>query len=248
MSSAVHHASSIVAIIPARGGSKGVPRKNLRRIQGKPLIAFTIEQAQAARLVGRVIVSTDDDEIAALTEKLGAEVVRRPPELAGDIASSESALIHVLDHLKQREASEPDLVVFLQATAPIRSRGDVDGAIETLGREGADSLLSVVASHRFLWRLKAGLAEPLNYDPQARPRRQDRAPEFAENGSIYVFKPWVLRQFNCRLGGHVALFVMSPWSEVDIDAPADLELCEWIMSRREFEGDSDGGPSEGSGP
>ena len=238
----------VLAIIPARGGSKGIPRKNLGLLCGRPLLSYSVEAALNAEAVTRVVVSTDDDEIAEVAGGLGADVVMRPAEISGDEATSESALMHTLDQLQEQEGFEPELVVFLQATSPIRSNGDVDRAIETLKREGADSLLSVVASHSFLWRLNEGIPEPLNYDPKSRPRRQDLAPEYAENGSIYVFKPWVLRQHNCRLGGRVAIYEMSRRSGVDIDTTEDLELCEWIMSRQRQGGGRDAELSKGSQP
>lgn len=240
--------SEILAIIPARGGSKGIPRKNLQPLSGRPLLVYTVEAALAASTVTRVVVSTDDDEIAEVAMGCGAGVIRRPEEISCDSASSESALLHALDYLCDAESYEPDLVVFLQATSPLRTEGDIDRAIETLVKSGSDSLLSVATSHRFLWRMKDGSPEPLNYDPLARPRRQDRAPEFVENGSIYVFKPWVLRDLNCRLGGRIAMYVMGPWSGIDIDDRVDLELCEWIMSRPDFQAILGANSNEGSKP
>ena len=220
-----------LATILARGGSKGIPRKNVRLLAGKPLIAHTIEHARQARSVDRVVVSTDDPEIAAVSEQYGAEVVWRPAEISGDTASSESALLHALDFLEQAEGYRPDLVVFLQCTSPIRRPKDIDQAVQTLLDEDADSLLSVVPFHLFVWRLVDGQGQPVDYDHRRRPRRQDRQPEYMENGSIYVFKPWVLRQFNNRLGGKIALYVMDGWSSVDINTLRDFELCEWIASR-----------------
>ena len=126
----------VLAIIPARGGSKGIPRKNVRPLLGRPLLAHSIEHARQAPSVTRVVVSTDDAEIAAVARRFGAEVVDRPAEISGDAASSESALLHVLDHLRDAEGYEPDLVVFLQATSPLRRPGDVQGAIETLDARG----------------------------------------------------------------------------------------------------------------
>jgi CMP-N,N'-diacetyllegionaminic acid synthase len=223
----------ILAIIPARGGSKGIPRKNVQPVLGKPLIAHTIEHALSATYVTRTVVSTDDKGIAGVARAFDAKVVMRPPELATDTATSESALRHVLDSLRAAEGYDPDLIVFLQATAPIRRPFDVDRAIATLQAAGADSLLSVVPSHSFLWRHTGeGSAEPVNYDYRSRPRRQDLEPQYAENGSIYVFKPWVLREHDNRLGGKIVLYEMDAWSGIDIDAPHDLALCEWIMSRR----------------
>jgi len=222
---------SVLAIIPARGGSKGIPHKNVRLLAGKPLIAHTIEHARQASSISRVVVSTDDPEIAAVSEQYGAEVVWRPLEISGDTASSESALLHALDFLEKAEVYRPDLVVLLQCTSPIRRPKDIDQAVQTLLDEDADSLLSVVPFHLFIWRLVDGQGQPVDYDHRHRPRRQDRQPEYMENGSIYVFKPWVLRQFINRLGGKIALYVMDGWSSVDINTLRDFELCEWIASR-----------------
>lgn len=221
-------AAQILAIIPARGGSKGIPRKNVRPLAGKPLIAHTIEQAQHSRLVTRVVVSTDDQEIKDVSTQYGAEVILRPAEISGDTASSESALTHVLQTLKERDAYQPDLVVFLQCTSPIRQEDDIDRAIEKLQTSKADSVLSVVPFHTFIWRQIGDEVMPIDFDFRKRPRRQDRHPEFIENGCIYVFKPWVLEQFNNRLGGHIAVYEMSRLS-VDIDTVDDFDLCEAVM-------------------
>jgi YrbI family 3-deoxy-D-manno-octulosonate 8-phosphate phosphatase len=222
----------VLAIIPARGGSTGIPRKNLQPLAGKPLIAHTVEAAVGAKAVGRVIVSTDDTEIAEAARRYSAGVVARPPEISGDTASSESALLHALDLLKNTEGYEPDLVVFLQCTSPIRWPDDIDNAVQALLDSEADSLLSVSPSHRFLWRVEDNEVQSANFDYQHRPRRQERSPEYVENGSIYVFKPWVLREFNNRLGGKIALYEMDYWSSFEIDTLEDLALCEWIMQRQ----------------
>ena len=226
----------IVAIIPARGGSKGIPQKNLRSVAGKPLIAHTIGQALAADKVQRVIVSTDDPEIESISRQYGAEVMRRPGNISDDFASSESALMHVLSELRHHEGYEPDLIVFLQCTSPIRQPMDIDQAILKLQAENADSLLSVVPSHRFIWVEANGETKPLNYDYKNRPRRQDLQPQFVENGSIYVFKPWVLESLRNRLGGKLALYVMQEDSAWDIDSLFDLEVVDKLMcSRKESE-------------
>ncbi|MEW6140999.1 MAG: acylneuraminate cytidylyltransferase [Thermodesulfobacteriota bacterium] len=222
----------ILAIIPARGGSKGLPRKNLRLFCGVPLVSVTVWQAAQSVSISRIVVSTDDEEIAAAAERFGAEIIVRPPDISDDAASSESALLHSLDSLRDRDGYEPDLVVFLQCTSPVRYQGDIDRAVATLVREEADSLLSVAPSHRFLWSRANGNARPVNYDPVHRPRRQERTPEFVENGSIYVFKPWVLRQFRNRLGGKIALFEMDEATSFEIDDAFDFELVQWIARSR----------------
>jgi N-acylneuraminate cytidylyltransferase len=227
----------ILTIIPARGGSKGISKKNIRPLAGKPLLAYTIEHARGTPAVDRVIVSTDDVEIGAVAQEYGAEVIRRPAAISGDEASSESALLHALDQLQESEGVEPDLVVFLQATSPLRRPDDIERAIKQLRREEADSLLSVVRVYTWLWRMVDGRPVSFNYDYRNRPRRQERPAEYNENGSIYIFKPWVLRKFNNRLGGKIALYEMDARSNVDIETIEDLTLAEWIL-RHQHQGEN----------
>jgi CMP-N,N'-diacetyllegionaminic acid synthase len=222
----------VVAVIPARGGSKGIPRKNIRLLAGKPLIVHTIEQARQSCWVTETVVSTDDDEIAAVSEAAGATVVRRPADISGDQASSESALIHAIHSLRQQGRPLPDLTVFLQCTSPIRRRGDIDAAVATLLRKGADSLLSVSPSHRFLWTEEGGEARSINYDFRNRPRRQDMAPQYVENGSIYVIRTQALLDSGNRLSGKVALYPMDEEAAVDIDSMLDMKLAELILLER----------------
>jgi len=223
---------SAVCIIPARGGSKGIQHKNIQIIAGKPLLAYTIEQAKQTPAIARVIVSTDDSKIASVAKEYGAEVIWRPAEISGDTASSESALIHVLDYLRDTEGYEPDLVVFLQATSPLRKPDDIQNAIEKLQREGADSLFSACPLQGFVWRKEGGRFISLNYDYRRRPRRQDAPEDLIENGSIYIFKPWVLRKFNNRLGGKITVYYMDVLDSFQIDEPADLELVEKLLAIR----------------
>lgn len=223
----------VLCVIPARGGSKRLPGKNLLPVAGKPLLVHTLEQALAARSVERVVVSTDGEEIARIARLHGAEVVARPAGISGDEAPSEAALLHVLDTLERRESYLPELVVFLQCTCPVREPEDIDEAVATLRRERADSLLSVVESRRLLWRLDQGRPRPLNYDFGERPRSQDREPDYHENGSIYVVRPELLRQTRNRLGGRIALYRMQEESFVDVDGPLDLMLCEAILRWRQ---------------
>ena len=231
----------VVAVIPARGGSKGLPRKNVRPLLGEPLIAHTITQSLHSEYVSRTLVSTDDDEIASISVQCGAEVIERPPSISGDNASSEQALLHVLDELQRRESFSPDLVVFLQCTSPIRRDYDIDRAIETLADSGSDSLLSVCRFHRFIWRAEDGVPVSQNYDYQNRQLRQNLSPEFMENGSIYVFKPWVLRKLDNRLGGKIHLYEMDYFSSFEIDTLEDFILCEAILQRIDDLTTSDGG-------
>jgi CMP-N,N'-diacetyllegionaminic acid synthase len=219
---------NIICIIPARGGSKGVPRKNIKMLTGKPLLQYSIEQASQTAAINCVYVSTDDDEIKTYAQQSGAKVIVRPESLSGDIATSESALIHVLDEL-----NEPvDYIVFLQCTSPIREPQDIQKAIQLLLQEEADSLLSVVHDHSFLWKEEYGQGVSVNYDYMARPRRQDMPLQYRENGSIYIVKPEILRKHNNRLGGKIVLFPMADDSAVDIDTEHDLLLAESILQRK----------------
>ncbi len=221
----------IVAIIPARGGSKGVPRKNIKLLAGKPLIAHTILSALDACLVDHVYVSTDDARISSVSEEYGAAIIKRPDELSGDTVSSEAALIHALEAIEAK-GGQPDLVVFLQCTSPIRTGQDIDKAIKKLRSEGADSLVSVSPSHRFLWEEVDGVARSINYDYRNRPRRQDMNPQYVENGSIYIFKPWVLKELGNRLGGKISLYVMPEEQSWEIDSLQDFEYVEYLLGQQ----------------
>jgi CMP-N,N'-diacetyllegionaminic acid synthase len=221
---------AVVCVIPARGGSKGVPQKNIRQLNNLPLIVHSILDAQQAMGIDHVYVSTDSPEIAAVASEAAAEVILRPDDLATDTASSESALIHALDVI-EAQGIEVDLVVFLQCTSPIRTGQDIDDAIAQLQSEDADSLLSVSPSHRFLWHQVDGVAKSINYDYCHRQRRQDMLPQFMENGSLYVFKPWVLKQHGNRLGGKVTMFMMNDAASWEIDSLLDFEIAEFLMKK-----------------
>lgn len=218
------------AIVPARGGSKGIPRKNVQILAGKPLIAHSILDAREARLIDKVYVSTDAPEIAEVSRTYGAEVIDRPNEFASDTASSESALIHAISEIEKFES--PDLIVFIQCTSPIRTGEDIDRGIAQLQAENADSLLSVSPSHRFLWEEVDGIAKSINYDYRHRQRRQDMKPQYVENGSIYIFKPWVLKDLGNRLGGKVSMFLMSEAAGWEIDSILDFEIAEFLLNKQ----------------
>ena len=222
--------SHTVAIIPARGGSKGVPRKNLVHVCGKPLIAWSILQAQLAHHIDTVWVTSDDDEILSVAESFGARPIRRPAEISSDQASSESAWLHAIDAIESQGVAI-DLVVAMQATSPIREATDLDGGLQTLREQGYDSLLSVTEVEDFFtWRIgDDGGADPVNYDYRNRKRRQQIEKRYLENGSFYVFRPQQLRIENNRLGGRIGLFVMDRHKMFQIDNPEDIELCAAIM-------------------
>ena len=219
----------VVAVIPARGGSKGVPRKNLLEVCGKPLLAWSILQAKAAELISSVWVSSDSTEILGVAEEYGAHGIERPAELAGDEASSESAWLHSLDYLTLHKV-EAGLIVGMQATSPIRDSIDLDLGIAKVRDEGLDSLLSVVqVQDHFVWRIGANGPESVNFDFQSRMRRQLIEPHYLENGSFYVFTPEILRKFENRIGGRIGIHVMERHKMFQIDSLEEVELVEKIM-------------------
>jgi N-acylneuraminate cytidylyltransferase len=218
----------ILAIIPARGGSKGIPRKNIKLLCGKPLISYSIEQALRSQRVTRTMVSTDDLEIAEVARQYGAEVIIRPSELATDTVGTEPVLLHVLEQLQQSEGYKPDLVVLLQPTSPLRMEDDIDNAINQFIKEGADSLLSLTEAKEFIWKKAGNGFTSLTFDYNNRKRSQELEPIYYENGSIYIFKPEILKQYCNRLGGRIAVYLMKPWQKADIDDLDDFEWCEWL--------------------
>jgi len=222
-------APNVIAIIPARGGSKGIPQKNLRIVAGKPLVVHSVQQAKGVPEIDRVFVSTDDPAIAAVARTAGAAIIDRPSELSGDEASSESAILHVLNTLRA-SGTEPEVVVFLQATSPNRSPSDISGALEIFRQGKFDSLLSACPLHGFVWRLSPDGPESLSYDYRERHRRQDAPQDVVENGSIYVFKSRVLRETGNRLGGKIGVYLMDPSSFFQVDEPRDLELVEKFVT------------------
>lgn len=218
-----------LAVVAARGGSKGIPHKNLIDLCGKPLIAWTVMQAAAAQGVDLVAVSSDSDEILAAAEAAGAVGVRRPDDISGDLASSESAWLHALEHLDAKRGPFTR-VVALQATSPIRESSDIERAIETFEREQLDSLLSVCeVEDYFNWRIGAEGPEPINYDFRNRRMRQQIEKRYLENGSFYVLVPSLLREHNNRLGGKIGMHVMERHKMFQIDRPEDIKLCAAIM-------------------
>jgi N-acylneuraminate cytidylyltransferase len=220
-------AGEVVAVIPARGGSKGVPRKNLRRVGGMPLLARSIAAAQAARAIDRVVVSTDDPEIAAVAREWGADVVDRPAELSGDTASSESALLHALEVLRGRGV-ETRVLVFLQATSPFIDPDDLDDAVGRVSAGQETSVFAAVESWGFLWRHGAEGMLGVNHDPEARPRRQDREPEYLETGAFYVLDAAGFRTARHRFFGRTGIAVVAERHALEIDTEEQLELANAI--------------------
>lgn len=211
-----------VAVIPARGGSKGIPRKNLLPLMGKPLVAWTIEQALAAELVDEVIVSSDCESILAVAHEYGARPLRRPKEFATDTATSESVVKHAIGN------TYADDVVLLQCTSPIRQPWDIDNAIRlhraNIGWNG--SVFSARHVEGFVW---VDDLKPAGHGSM----RQERKPQVEENGSIYVLRAPDIRKGYARCAGAANMhYLMHPLDSFQIDEPTDVELIESLWPLR----------------
>lgn len=235
----------ITAIIPARAGSKGIKDKNIINFCGKPLIAWSVEQALQSKHVSSVYVSTDGERIAEISEKCGAKIIWRPSELCSDTSSSESAIIHAVNEIRKKDKTDADTVLFLQVTSPVRLTGDIDGAIEVFLREGYDSLFSMsILEDYCLWKRTDKGLQSFSYDYLNRGRRQDRAPLYLENGSIYLFRTEILMSCGNRLGGKTGMFEMPFDRSFEIDREEDIELCSYFM-KKYYGGRTDNGQVSG---
>ncbi|REJ08052.1 acylneuraminate cytidylyltransferase family protein [Microbacterium bovistercoris] len=224
---------NILCVIPVRGGSKGVPGKNARLVAGKPLVAWSIEQALAAEAGLDVIVSTDDEQLADIARAVGADVpFLRPAELAQDTTPTEPVVQHAIAH-RIAEGRRPDAVMLLQATSPVRLAGTLDRAVTQFAETRVDSLVGVVPQTPFFWHLPVedGSATA-EYDPAARPRRQDLHQTdyfYKETGSLYLTRTEVYERCDNRIGGRVGLFVMDEAEGIDIDTLVDLRIAEQVL-------------------
>lgn len=224
--------TTVCAVIPARGGSKGVPRKNLRVLGGEPLVARAVKTLLASSTVGSVFVTTDDPEIAAVASRAGARVIERPARLSGDEASSDSAVEHALSHLASHGVV-PDVTVFVQATSPFIRAADIDRAVTMVRSGECDVAFSAVRSDVHLWRDDVDGPVGVNHRASVRQRRQDRVPEHAETGAFYVMRTEGFREHGHRFFGRLRLVEVDPADALEIDTEHDLMLAELIDSRRE---------------
>ena len=223
----------IVAIIPARGGSKGIPRKNIKQLFGKPLIVWTIEHGKKSRYIGRITVSTEDKEIAEISKKYGAEVIERPEELAKDETPTIDVIFHVLQVVKA-ENFEPGLVVLLQPTSPLRNAQDIDNAIELFLKNDCESVVSVCeVEHSLYWsfEIENRYLKPIFGGKYLNMRRQDLPKVYTPNGAIYVSTPEILRKYKSFYCSKTIPYIMPPERSVDIDNEIDFMLAELLMRK-----------------
>jgi YrbI family 3-deoxy-D-manno-octulosonate 8-phosphate phosphatase len=230
----------VLAVIPARGGSKGVPAKNLAPVGGVPLVARAVRECLAARLVTDVVVSTDDQAIAATAREAGAEVVLRPAAIAGDTATSEAAVLHAMDAHEALHGACVDVVLLVQCTSPFITREDIDGVAGAVAGNGADTAVTVAPFHGFIWRDHEDAADEaaagtvaeadaavgggygVNHDKSFRPRRQDRPQDLLETGAAYAMDAAGFRKYGHRFFGRTELVRTDPARVLEIDDPHDL--------------------------
>jgi len=218
----------VVAIIPARGESKRIPRKNVKELCGKPLIAYIIETALKVREIDRVIVSTEDKEIAEIVKKYGAEVpFIRPEELARDETPTLPVLQHTIRYLEEKENYMPDIVVLLYATSPLLRAESVSEAINLLKKGKFDSVLSVVEDRGHYWIEQNGVYERLY--PKVVKNRQFIKPLLKENGAIYICNTALLMEKNEIVGGKIGFLAMQREKSIDIDELLDFEFAEFLL-------------------
>jgi len=222
-------------LVPARSGSKGIPKKNIAPVAGKPLIAWTLEAALGSRYQGKLVVTTESEEIANIARAHGAEVpFLRPSALASDTASSIDTAVHALRWLEANEGYWPDYLVLLQPTSPLRKSEDIDCAIELAADKNALAVVSVSeASCHPYWAKKIGSEGTMvDFIPLQKPvdRRQELSEAFGLNGAIFIIKPDVLIEKNTWYPDPTYPFIMPIERSLDVDAPWDLYLADLILS------------------
>jgi len=230
---------SVLAIIPARGGSKAIPRKNVAAVGGKPLIAWTIEAALSANCIERCIVSTDDEQIAVVAKGAGAEVpFMRPPELAQDDSPSAATVLHALKWLDDNERYEPDFVILLQPTSPARSADDIDHAMRLALEKDADAVVSVCLAKDHPYWVKEmkpdGLLQDFVRPPKPVTRRQDLPPAYVLNGAIYLGRRSVWLETGSCYTEKTYGYVMPVERSLDIDTPWDLHVAGMILKGERY--------------
>jgi N-acylneuraminate cytidylyltransferase len=220
----------ILSIIPARGGSKGIPLKNIVLINKKPLLYYTVKASLKSKLVTRTIVSTDDEHISKVAKALGSEVIKRPKKLANDHISLEPSISQILDHLKKIENYKPDIILILQNTSPLRNSKHIDEALTLLKKRNYDSVLSGFSYYTFLWKKrKDSTVKPLNYNPRKRPNHQKMDEQLYENGALFATTYDAFKKSGCRISGRIGFYKMPIELSYNIDTFDDLEDVKRIM-------------------
>ena len=213
----------IIAVIPARKNSKGIKNKNLINLNGLPLISYSIDYAKKSKLINRVFVSTDGDNIASVSKKFGAEVVMRPKNLSNDTIMPDHAVVHTIDYVKKILKYNFDYVVFLQPTTPLRQLGELDKAIRYCVSNKFDTVFSSMDYKPFLWRRKRQSIYPVSFDPYKRKRRQI-IQDINETGSYYITKKEAFKKFRNRFGKKISNYTSDILSSFEIDTLGEYDL------------------------
>ncbi|MFC2035013.1 cytidylyltransferase domain-containing protein [Chloroflexota bacterium] len=227
---------NIIAIIPARGGSKGIPHKNIKLLNGKPLIYYTINEAKKSKYLCRLIVSTEESEIAEIAKGFKAEVIERPIELAQDDTPSLPVFQQVVKYLEEVGNFHPDIIVVLQPTTPLRTIEDIDGAIELFLNTDCNSVVSVCCVEHpphWMYTLEEGRLKPLIKDEREITRRQDASITYRLNGAVYVIHRNILMEQNRVMDNNTRPFIMPLERSIDIDTDLDFKLAGLLMKERE---------------
>ena len=224
--------NKIIAIIPARGSSKRIPRKNIKILARKPLIYYTIKAALGSKYLDRVIVSTEDKEIAQISQKYGAEIIKRPKELATDESKTVDVVFHTLDVLIRKKNYIPRLVVFLQPTSPLNTSRDIDKAINIFFQEECESVASVCEIHLspyWCFALENKYLKPLLGRKYLSRRSQDLPRTYVHNGAIFISTPKVIRKYKSFYSLKILPYIMSKEKSLQIDYPIDFLLAELLI-------------------
>jgi len=219
----------VLAVVPARGGSKGVPRKNIRELDGEPLIGHTLRTARQVSEIGLLVVSTDDAEIASIAEEYGVRVLRRPAELASDTASTESALLHALDCLAESEPTF-EVILVLEPTSPFRSTKTISEAISMIQNQDMDSVLAVRETRENIGFIKGGYYQPVVSG--APRRRQLRTPLYIESSTIYAVRVDYLRRTGSLVCEEWGALIVPELEAVDINTEADFQYVEFLKKQQ----------------
>lgn len=226
----------VLAIIPARGGSKGLARKNIKDLNGKPLIGYAIEGANGSKYIDRVVVSTEDTEIANISRQYGAEVpYLRPNDLANDSSLVVDVVLHMLEYLNKNEGYSPDYVLLLQATSPLRTSIHIDEAIEKLFSSKCDGIISVCEAEVNPYWTNIFVDDKLKYFIESGKnirKRQDLPMVYRNNGAIFLIKTCELKNQGTFEIDNVTGYIMDRESSIDIDTNFDFELTKLIMDSR----------------
>ena len=224
-----------IAIIPARKGSKGVPNKNIKKINGHPLISYSIIAALSSKFIDDVYVSTNCNKIKNISKQYGAKVISRPEKLSNDIIMPDSAVTHSINYIQIKLKEDLDNVVFMQPTSPLRSKKDLDKAIVEFSKYNCDTLFSAVDLHPCLWvQKKTGVTKPINYNPFKRKRRQVGDISIVENGSFYISKKKTFLKKDNRFGSKNRFFLMNYLCLTQIDTIDEFKIVSAILKSQKF--------------